>query len=64
MPDRIETGTFLVRRRGRPAATCVLHGAAPTTLDAVIDKLREAGAHDRGRRRLDPRRDDRRARAR
>jgi UDP-N-acetylglucosamine 1-carboxyvinyltransferase len=43
MPDRIETGTFLVAA----AATggCVrVKGARPDTLDAVLDKLREAGA--------------------
>ena len=43
MPDRIETGTFLVA-----AAACggdvTLVEAAPRTLDAVLDKLREAGA--------------------
>jgi UDP-N-acetylglucosamine 1-carboxyvinyltransferase len=43
MPDRIETGTFLVA-----AAACGgdvrLTGAAPDTLDAVLDKLRESGA--------------------
>jgi UDP-N-acetylglucosamine 1-carboxyvinyltransferase len=43
LPDRIETGTFLVA-----AAACGgdvrLAGAAPDTLDAVLDKLREAGA--------------------
>ena len=43
MPDRIETGTFLVA-----AAACGgdvrLTGAAPATLDAVLNKLREAGA--------------------
>jgi UDP-N-acetylglucosamine 1-carboxyvinyltransferase len=43
LPDRIETGTFLVA-----AAACGgdvrLTGAAPGTLDAVLDKLREAGA--------------------
>jgi UDP-N-acetylglucosamine 1-carboxyvinyltransferase len=43
LPDRIETGTFLV------AATACggdvrLTGAAPDTLDAVLEKLREAGA--------------------
>jgi len=43
LPDRIETGTFLV------AATACggdvrLTGAAPGTLDAVLEKLREAGA--------------------
>jgi UDP-N-acetylglucosamine 1-carboxyvinyltransferase len=47
MPDRIETGTFLCAA----AATASLHGgdvlvegARPRTLDAVLDKLREAGA--------------------
>ncbi len=43
LPDRIETGTFLVA-----AAACGgdvrLTGAAPETLDAVLEKLREAGA--------------------
>jgi UDP-N-acetylglucosamine 1-carboxyvinyltransferase len=42
MPDRIETGTFLCA-----VAACrgevVLKGARPNTLDAVLDKLREAG---------------------
>lgn len=43
VPDRIETGTFLCA----VAATggdVTLTGVAPATLDAVIDKLREAGA--------------------
>jgi UDP-N-acetylglucosamine 1-carboxyvinyltransferase len=43
LPDRIETGTFLVA-----AAACGgdvrLTGADPQTLDAVLEKLREAGA--------------------
>jgi UDP-N-acetylglucosamine 1-carboxyvinyltransferase len=46
MPDRIETGTFLCAA----AATASRHGgdvlvehARPRTLDAVLDKLREAG---------------------
>ena len=43
LPDRIETGTFLVA-----AAVCGgdvrLTGAAPDTLDGVLDKLREAGS--------------------
>ncbi len=43
LPDRIESGTFLVA-----AAACGgdvrLTGAAPDTLDTVLDKLREAGA--------------------
>jgi len=44
MPDRIETGTFLAAA----AATgghIKLRGARPDILDAVLDKLREAGAH-------------------
>ena len=44
MPDRIETGTFLVAG----AAThgdVVVDNADPASLSAVIDKLREAGAH-------------------
>jgi UDP-N-acetylglucosamine 1-carboxyvinyltransferase len=43
MPDRIETGTFLtaVAAAGGNAS---LRGTAPHTLDAVLDKLREAGA--------------------
>ena len=43
MPDRIETGTYLVAgaiSRGRVK----LKNTDPTTLDAVLDKLREAGA--------------------
>ncbi|HEX9192481.1 MAG TPA: UDP-N-acetylglucosamine 1-carboxyvinyltransferase, partial [Burkholderiales bacterium] len=43
MPDRIETGTFLAAAaatRGRVS----LHGADPAILDAVLEKLREAGA--------------------
>ncbi len=46
MPDRIETGTYLAAAaatRGRIR----LHGAAPETLDATLEKLREAGAHIR-----------------
>lgn len=47
LPDRIETGTFLAAAVasglcGR--ADVRLTAAAPATLDAVIDKLREAGA--------------------
>jgi UDP-N-acetylglucosamine 1-carboxyvinyltransferase len=44
MPDRIETGTYLVAAAvsgGKVRAT----GARPGTLDAVLNKLREAGAH-------------------
>lgn len=43
MPDRIETGTYLAAAaasRGRIKLT----GAAPRTLDATLQKLREAGA--------------------
>ena len=43
MPDRIETGTFLVAAAisgGKVRVT----GARPHTLDAVLNKLREAGA--------------------
>ena len=43
LPDRIETGTFLVAgaiTRGQ----VTVKKARPDTLDAVIDKLREAGA--------------------
>ncbi len=43
VPDRIETGTFLVAAAmtgGRVTAT----DARPGTLDAVLDKLKEAGA--------------------
>jgi UDP-N-acetylglucosamine 1-carboxyvinyltransferase len=44
MPDRIETGTYLaatVAAGGRVRLT----GAAPESLDASLEKLREAGAH-------------------
>jgi UDP-N-acetylglucosamine 1-carboxyvinyltransferase len=44
LPDRIETGTFLVAAAmtgGRVTVRC----ARPDTLDAVIDKLKQAGAH-------------------
>ena len=44
MPDRIETGTFLVAAaatRGR----VMLRDTCPETLEAVIQKLEEAGAH-------------------
>ncbi len=47
MPDRIETGTFLVAAAasGRfGAADVLLTNAAPGTLDAVLGKLREAGS--------------------
>ncbi|HEX6065956.1 MAG TPA: UDP-N-acetylglucosamine 1-carboxyvinyltransferase [Longimicrobiales bacterium] len=44
MPDRIETGTFLVAALATGGAV-KLNGARAGTLDAVLDKLREAGAH-------------------
>ena len=43
MPDRIETGTFLVAAAATGGSVKVT-GARPHTLDAVLDKLREAGA--------------------
>lgn len=47
MADRIETGTFVaaaVASGVHGAVDVVLTGAAATSLDAVLDKLREAGA--------------------
>jgi len=44
MPDRIETGTFLVAAAVTGGDVKVT-GARPDTLDAVLDKLRETGAH-------------------
>jgi UDP-N-acetylglucosamine 1-carboxyvinyltransferase len=43
MPDRIETGTFLVAAAAT-GGEIRLTGARPDTLDAVLEKLREAGA--------------------
>ncbi len=43
MPDRIETATFLVAAAAT-GGDVTLEGTAPGTLDAVLDKLREAGA--------------------
>ncbi len=43
VPDRIETGTFLVAAAMSGGHVTVTH-ARPDTLDGVIDKLREAGA--------------------
>jgi UDP-N-acetylglucosamine 1-carboxyvinyltransferase len=43
MPDRIETGTFLCAVAAA-GGEVVLRDARPDTLDAVIDKLHEAGA--------------------
>ena len=42
MPDRIETGTFLVAA-AITGGDVRLTGTRPKTLDAVLDKLREAG---------------------
>ncbi len=42
MPDRIETGTFLVAVAAA-GGDVTLTNAAPKTLDVVIDKLRESG---------------------
>jgi len=44
MPDRIETGTFLAAAAAT-GGEIMLRGARPGILDAVLDKLREAGAH-------------------
>ncbi len=43
MPDRIESATFLAAVAATGGEVC-LEGAAPATLDAVLEKLREAGA--------------------
>ena len=43
MPDRIETGTFLVAAAATGGGVRVT-GARPEILDAVLDKLRETGA--------------------
>jgi UDP-N-acetylglucosamine 1-carboxyvinyltransferase len=43
MPDRIETGTFLVAA-ALTGGEIVLRGARAELLDAVLEKLREAGA--------------------
>jgi UDP-N-acetylglucosamine 1-carboxyvinyltransferase len=43
MPDRIETGTFLVAAAATRGEVR-LSGARATSLEAVLDKLREAGA--------------------
>jgi len=42
MPDRIETGTFLCAVAAA-GGELRLHGCRPDTLDATLDKLREAG---------------------
>jgi UDP-N-acetylglucosamine 1-carboxyvinyltransferase len=43
MPDRIETGTYLAAAAAAGGKVRVT-GAAPESLDATLDKLREAGA--------------------
>jgi UDP-N-acetylglucosamine 1-carboxyvinyltransferase len=43
MPDRIETGTYLAAAAAT-GGNVRLTGAAPESLDATLDKLREAGA--------------------
>ena len=43
MPDRIETGTYLAAAAAT-GGNVRLTGAAPDSLDATLDKLREAGA--------------------
>ncbi len=43
MPDRIETGTYLAAAAAA-GGKIRLTGAAPETLDATLDKLREAGS--------------------
>jgi UDP-N-acetylglucosamine 1-carboxyvinyltransferase len=43
LPDRIETGTFLVAA-AMTGGSIVVNGARPDTLDSVLDKLVEAGA--------------------
>jgi UDP-N-acetylglucosamine 1-carboxyvinyltransferase len=46
MPDRIETGTYLAAVAAA-GGRVRLRGVAPATLDATLDKLREAGARIR-----------------
>ncbi len=43
LPDRIETGTFLVAA-AMTGGRVTVRGARPDTLDAVLDKLKQAGA--------------------
>ena len=43
LPDRIEAGTFLVAA-AMTGGSIVVTGARPSTMDAVLDKLAEAGA--------------------
>jgi UDP-N-acetylglucosamine 1-carboxyvinyltransferase len=46
MPDRIESGSFLIAA-AITGGEVLLEGAAPDALDAVLEKLREAGAEIR-----------------
>jgi UDP-N-acetylglucosamine 1-carboxyvinyltransferase len=46
MPDRIETGTYLAAAAATGGRVRLV-GAAPQTLDATLEKLREAGAQVR-----------------
>ena len=50
MPDRIETGTYLAAVAAAGGDATHRRRRRPDTLDAVLDKLREAGADDRRRR--------------
>jgi UDP-N-acetylglucosamine 1-carboxyvinyltransferase len=43
MPDRVETGTYLIAAAAT-GGRVTLHNTESTTLEAVIDKLRESGA--------------------
>lgn len=43
MPDRVETGTYLIAAAAT-GGRVILHNTESTTLEAVIDKLRESGA--------------------
>ena len=43
MPDRVETGTYLIAAAATGGSIRV-HGAAPDTLAVVLDKLRESGS--------------------
>lgn len=43
MPDRIESGTYLVAAAAT-GGSIVLRGAAPDSMDAILQKLKDAGA--------------------
>lgn len=43
MPDRIESGTYLVAAAAT-SGSIVLRGAAPDSMDAILQKLKDAGA--------------------